>query len=936
MTPAAGALACMACAMVWCGAAHADIHLYVPDSMLQNTHYEGMALLDEPAAHPYTLLLASEGPVRIPHNITIQAGTNHGIFGIYPYGAGEARISAVPPGGPPAHATSSIHPDAPRLRLILPGAQNLAATHMPVFIFLTDGAGRPLPAPHAIPIHLDAPPSIDIPGTATIHPGRTHATVQAAIHGSGTIHASSKHAAGDSAEILWSGADISVRVGVAPNPAPEGSAAAYFVWLERDGYPYDPPHHTQVLISSDSPAASTAPGPGPGPVRRGAISGGIYSGTIHTGQVSGPGDARAYGNMATITATVPGVGSGSATISVGAHPAGALDTAASALRDCVDASPERTRHIPCGRMLGAFAALGGTPDQIYDGAPPDWIHAAFRAADARPRADAALLWAFPDTPHHTAWVVAGFYATGGIPGIWVPAPPPDTSDIVTSHSAPRRTGTGPVTIPMDTPAPLNLTISGGGISPAGLALPGPARPDIRISWEPAPHTAGPRLLGIIYVTDHAGRALHPGHTMHNLTVSGYGNTTIHHSIPYGAAAAIYGESDGSGGVLARLPGAPPARIPTNPNATHTITLWMPDRVHVAEEFPYAIHAVSGDTPTHRIYDAALASGSVSPAPGHRLVADRTGGDMAVVWEGAAAWDTTEPFLNEMPRIRIDTGETQVRLDQNITISIHGAPPGAQTYADGPLAFSHTPPHSYTARPAEAGQYTVNVTVSAPGWHPHSRAISYSADTYADVSYMATSSDSAPVPFKMRLESDDTSYTLLPGQAIPLAPGAYTATLEHNVRLDGSRYTLSGVTINGAESGNAGRLALTVDGPTHITSRYERVVEVRASYTGVLSGPVPGSGDYSVGDTVHIRAGPVPVWWGLARAVPASWEGLPPDHHTFDDTVRFPAAHSVDIRAEYRTDHTPLMLLAGAAASVPILLMRGRIADALGDIRGRGS
>ena len=932
MTPVAGALMCVAC--VLCGAAHADIHLYVSDSMIQDTHYEGMVLLDEPATRPHTLLLASEGPVHIPHNITIQAGTNHGIFGIYPHDTGEARISAVPPGGPPSHAATTIHPGSPRLNLMLPGARDLAATHIPVFIFLTDGAGRPLPAPHAIPVHLDAPPSIDIPYETTIRPGRTHTMVQAAVHGSGIIHASSEYAAGGSAEILRSGTSIIVRVGVAPNPAPEGSTAAYFVWLERDGRLYDPPHRTEVLISSDSPAASTSPGPGPGPVRRGTLADGMYRGTIHTGQVSGPGDARAYGNTATITATIPGMGSGSATISVGAHPAGALDTAASALRGCIESTPEYARHIPCGRMLGAFVALGGTPDQIYDDIPPDWIHAALRAADAHPRADAARLWAFPDTPHHTAWVVAGFYITGGIYGVWVPAPPPDTHDIITSHSAPRSAGTGHITIPVDTPAPLNLTVSGGGISLTSLSLPGPAPPDLHISWEPAPHTEGPRLLGIIYVTDQAGRAVHPGRTLHELTISGYGNTTIHHTIPYGAAAAVYGESDGSGGVLARLPGAPPARMPAAQDTPHTISLWMPDRVHIAEEFPYTIHAVSGDIPVRRIYDAALASGSVSPAPGHRLVADRTGGGVAAVWEGAAAWGTTEPFLNTMPHIRMDTGDTQVRLGQNVTISVHGAPPGAHIRTDGPLAFSHTPPHSYTARPPEAGQYTVNMTVSAPGWHPHSRAIPYAADHYADVSYSATSNDSVPVPFQIRLESGDTSHMLLPGDTTPLAPGAYAATLEGDAYIDGSRYTLSGITINGAESGNAGHLAVTVDGPTHIISHYERVVEVRASYSGVLSGPVPGSGDYAPGDTVQIHAGPVSVWWGLARAVPASWEGLPPDHHTHEDIIRFPAVRSADIRAEYRIDHTPLMLLVGAAASIPVLLMRGRIADTLGAAFGR--
>jgi hypothetical protein len=275
-------------------------------------------------------------------------------------------------------------------------------------------------------------------------------------------------------------------------------------------------------------------------------------------------------------------------------------------------------------------------------------------------------------------------------------------------------------------------------------------------------------------------------------------------------------------------------MPAAQDTPYAISLWMPDRVHVAEEFPYVVHATYGDIPVRRIYDAALASGSVSPAPGHRLVADHTGGDVAAVWDGAAAWNTTEPFLNHMPQIRMKVEDSQVRLGQNVTVSVHGAPPGAHIRADGPATFSHVPPHSYTARPSEAGQYIVNVTVSAPGWHPHSRAIPYAADHYADVSYSATSNDAVPVPFGIHLESDGTSHTLLPGQTTPLAPGAYAATLEYDTQLGGSRYTLSGVTINGAESGNSAHLAVSVDGPTHITSHYERVVEVRASYSGVLS------------------------------------------------------------------------------------------------------
>ena len=41
---------------------------------------------------------------------------------------------------------------------------------------------------------------------------------------------------------------------------------------------------------------------------------------MYTGQAAGPGDGRLYGDTATITATISGVGSGSHTVTVGAQP----------------------------------------------------------------------------------------------------------------------------------------------------------------------------------------------------------------------------------------------------------------------------------------------------------------------------------------------------------------------------------------------------------------------------------------------------------------------------------------------------------------------------------------------------------------------------------------------------------------------------------------
>lgn len=934
MIRAAAALAIIA----WCGTAHADVAVYVPHVMMLNTPYEGMVLLDEPAQNPRTLLLYSDGPVTLQSGVTVPAGRNHGIFGIYPYGTGEASITALPAGGPPVSAASTIHEEpAGGLRLIVPGAGSLGTPHMPVFVVLTDGYGNAAPADRPVQVLVDAPHHMGMPDAVTVPRGHAHAGIPAAMRGPGAIHVSAGHAASDSAWVYAPPGDVRVRVGAAPNPAPEGSAVAYAVWLERDGAVYAPPGDVAVRITSDSPAASTTPGPGPGKPHRGMMSGGVYTGTIYTGQAAGPGDGRLYGDTATITATISGVGSGSHTVTVGAQPSDAAGIIAGEIQECLAGGGHAGGghaggdHTDCGHMLRALAAAGGAPDMIDDA--PKWLRAAFRAADITPRADTAVLWALPDAPHHHALVVAGFYATGGMPGVRIPAPPPDIREIVSSHAEPRlHSGAGPVTIPVETPVPLNLTVHGGGVRAAHLALPGAPGDALRIAWEPAP--PGGELLGVAYATDTAGRAVHPGGRLSNLTVQGYGGAEVYRTMLQGAAAAVYGSVDGPGGLLARLPGAPPARIDTGwAHAGRSLDLWMPQRVRISEEFPYAIHLARGGSPASRVHDALLLSESISRTPGGRLIADYTGGGMSAIYDGNAVWGSTRPFLNEMDQVYLEVGERRVHLGQNVTISVREAPPGSMVYADGPLEFRHVHGHTYTARPPEAGLYAVNVTVRAPGWSERAMPATYEVDSYADVSYGAVADGSAPVPFALHLESGGTSYTMLPGETIAAAPGAYTATLEQNPRINGDGYSLAGVDIDGEYAETAGRLAVTVRGPTRIVSHYTRVVDVYAEYAGAASGQMAGSGQYKFGEMVSLHAGEVSAWWGLARAVPEYWEGLPPDAAIRDGTARFAAVQSADILAVYRNDYSPLVLLAAAGAALPVVMMRGRITDMISDIRG---
>ena len=67
-------------------------------------------------------------------------------------------------------------------------------------------------------------------------------------------------------------------------------------------------------------------------------------------------------------------------------------------------------------------------------------------------------------------------------------------------------------------------------------------------------------------------------------------------------------------------------------------------------------------------------------------------------------------------------------------------------------------------------------------------------------------------------------------------------------------------------------------------------------------------------------------------MPEFWEGLPPHATMHGDTATFDVVDSVDILITYRYDYTPLLMLAGAAAALPLIMMRGRIIDIWGALR----
>ena len=976
--------------------AEAALHLYVPDVMMAGEPYEGMVLLDGPPAGPYPVLLASGAGAAVPEMVAIAAGMNHATFPIWPGTAGPHTITAVPPDGAAITSKYEVFPgEGRRLMVVAPaiseGTLRTAARDVPLLIYLVDHLGRPAASAGDTTISLDAPPTVRVPAGPLVMPaGRTHILAMISVHGSGPVHASSPGMPGDTLRVVMVDDPVTVRVGVAPDPAPAGTTVSYFVWLERGGRPYDPGPDVihDVYVSTSSPAVAD-PYPAGRPddaIHHEYMRGGLLRGTLYTGPPPSPDDLRGSPSRATITASVPGVGSGSATISIGAQPGKSLPEVAAAVQQCLEEDGgTAARQGGCAAALRIFTMMNGRvaagsgqdPGTIYLGdaghVAIQGFRTAIRAAGTEGPADAIRLWAFPDGPSGTAWVVAGFYLTiPDIPEAAAPARPAGPVRMTLSDGSVPGTlgypaGHPPVlVVPVEVRGSLNATLAGRGLEPSSIHLEGPGDhlgQVVALSAVPR-MAAGDGVLGMVWVEDAvSGHLVEAGAARHLLEVSGYGGVSVEAVAWRGPAAGIIlGSWDGliAGGIQARMAGSAPVRQDIIPHdgggdgdgsdgTVPGIHLWAPGRVHISEEFPVVVHAVDMDgRPVSRIDGAALVSNAATTVPGGRMVAWLDGGGVSAVWGGHSDRVDLQAFLNPAgDDIRVaHTGDGRVRLGENITIRVSAPPAGtASVSISGTLDFDGPPGGgAYTARPGSPGDHTATVTISRPGWEDHTRTLHWEVDHLVEVSYTAGADDGVSVPFGVTLEEssgEGPSHRLVPGAATLVSPGAYIARIEERPSLGGQAYRLSGVDVSGEPSGAAPRLAVTIREDAAISSSYERVVLVEAAVSGASAARIEGTGAYRFGEMVRLEAPRIPEWLGLVWLVPVSWEGLPGGAALSGDggTAEFAALRSVDVTVAYERSYTVLILMMAAGAATPSLLFRSALAEsiagAVAAIRGRG-
>ena len=405
--------------------------LHIPQSMIAEEQYSGLIVMEEPAAGNIAIRLAStDDSVSIPDVVVVDAGRNHGTFLIV---VGEDANPTVTmhavAAGHISRASSQIittSESGVSLRLVGPApehGQNIR-THVasiPLYVYMTNNNGVPIPAASDTIVRLSASTtSIRFAGGpgltggtdeffVNIPEGGYVAKVTSTVEKTGTIYASADGTTEDSIHAEFVVDDTRLRLTVAPDDVGRNGYAYFFVWIERDGRQYVPTNLLDVtLITSNADVAGFGhkiASPLKGASHVTYLENGIARGLIHTGDIG----------TATITASVPGIGTDTATF-------GVVDvsefTGTEAIIEDIrnddivcDVDPESNACVVAQLvtiLAEAEACNNGMLDKGDTTETCNFQTEVARAVTDLTRTNGALIQAYPDIADRNAWgVVSG-------------------------------------------------------------------------------------------------------------------------------------------------------------------------------------------------------------------------------------------------------------------------------------------------------------------------------------------------------------------------------------------------------------------------------------------------------------------------------------------------------------------------------------------------
>ena len=895
---------------------HAEsVHLWVPHTMVMDGQYHGVVISDAAIPERSTVFLSvdDDSIVMVPESITVDPHKNHASFLIILLNPGSTKIHALSDGALYSAAVTVVSsqstPDSLKITLATNKTKiDSVMGHLAVY----DQKGLPVRVDADIHADMTVTGAVSAPDTVIIKNGTSGTRFEVEVRGAGSIIASADRLHPDSADMERLYDKFTVHVAVAPDIALPDSFVHYYVWLQKDGKPYSPARVMDGVISSgnfdvgrfeQNPAIKKFDGTN---IR---LVDGVATGMMYTGK---PGHA-------TVTVSVPGIGIAQDDLFVGPIRFDGVS-----VNDVLLEPPE----IVLAQQNLLYA------DHVADGLAPNVL----------------MSWVYPPVTNGQAWMVVATYST-------------DTSTLLQSQTsddsarAPIRQDTVLIPTPSDM---IQLSISSGtaGLEHDSIRVMIPTlmktnaieipmygathgSHDISVSAQNlqistarldivSDHTAdlSLRLTGLPAVYDDElaqdiamvsvvdsdgatvdahdmiGRNLEFGVFADNNSVQlsedaillKHPNSAIIRGIIQDSGAQISATLDGIGSVLNTIHATSPKT---------TLEILAPERVHVNEDFPFAVHRINDDgIPLEKIDDIQVFSSDAYTVTNNHMRIEKSGPSVMHVTPNSAGSGVAEHkltgFANEM-ELELHLEKKSFRIGEDVVLDITSSVAADMYLLLTDYPFEKTGDAGFLIRPdTESDAADITVVAEKEGYQTStaSATISVRETFLVDVKAADSDGNRIAVPFEMMINDGNATDGMSPYHA-ELGPVQLAVKLPQTVSIDDAGYVLSDLSKDGmTHHGN--QIDVFLDQDTRLDATYDRVVLVSL-------GDGVGSGVYRYGETVHISAPDKQRLSFLVRDVFDHWKGLGPDQAPFKD-VSFTATEDVDATAIYREDYTYLMLM----------------------------
>jgi hypothetical protein len=336
----------------------------------------------------------------------------------------------------------------------------------------------------------------------------------------------------------------------------------------------------------------------------------------------------------------------------------------------------------------------------------------------------------------------------------------------------------------------------------------------------------------------------------------------------------------------------------------SVTLDVPQKIHVAEPFPYAVHEVdSFGIPIRKLSSNISFTSGIIP-DGNHLRVDNVGTEsLAAVTRVGADSKNLESFANTFSFSIVASGVTN-RIGKAFEIKLESDIDGLEIFVDSSVPYKKIDETTYLFTPDSEGRHNIVFTAVRDGYALAREMFPVFAEKFVSLVIKAIASDGAELNIGQTVELGNITKKIVTPYVGEVRPEFLWTTFPEDFVVGSKGYRLDHLTFGNQNTtdGKIGNLFLGKD--MEIVARYQRMVKIEAENA-------QGSGFYPYGQTVVLSVPPKEKVSFLVRDVFDHWDGL----KYYTEPVTFAATQDIKVKAVLKEDYTFLSLIVSSIVSL---------------------